>query len=620
MPGPRDPWLTPYVIPVVRAAASGVYRRVVFVCGAQMGKTDCELDLIGHRLDQRPVPILFAGPNKQFLTEQFEPRLMSLLDEAPTLMRKVARGKLNKQTRKVVAGVPVRLAHGGSSTALKSDPAGLAIMDELDEMLKNVKGQGDPLTLVEARGVSYGNGFVTMVSSTPSTGVSDIERDPASGLDMWKVVPAADIGSAIWKLWQLGTRYHWTWQCPHCRSWFVPRFKDLKWPEKATPSEAQRSAYIQCPQGCVEPITEEHKAAMNETGAFVAPGQTIDEDGNVHGEPPESSAASFWVSGLASPFVTFGERAEIFLTAVASGALEEIQTVINAGFGEMWTPGGGDAPEVAEVSRLRLPYLMGDMPKGVMALTAAVDVQPNRLIYVIRGWGSRGTSWLIRFAELWGNTAEPEVWNDLTDVLHERTAGLPIRLCLIDSGYRPDKRDRGPETIIYEYCRLNQRQCRPCKGYDTLRSGAIQVSKIEVTPAGKGAKYGLDLVRINTDWCKQWVHERIRWPQDQPGAFHLPSDISDEYCLQLVSEARIRKPSGKPSWIPVRRDNHAFDCEAMNYAAGYLLNVHRIAPEKPSEKTFEPVTADVRMPSPAAIANVQPRPRRAAPSPYMMRR
>ena len=152
IPGPRDPYLTPYKIDVARAAASGRYRRVVDVSGSQMGKTDAILDVIGHRLDQKPAPILYVGPTKQFVTEQFEPRVLALLDEAPSLRSKVARGKKMTKTRKIVAGVPLRLAHGGSSSALKSDPAALAIVDEVDELVANVKGQGDPVGLVEARG------------------------------------------------------------------------------------------------------------------------------------------------------------------------------------------------------------------------------------------------------------------------------------------------------------------------------------------------------------------------------------------------------------------------------------------------------------------------------------
>ncbi|KRR17592.1 hypothetical protein CQ14_25990 [Bradyrhizobium lablabi] len=109
MPGPRDPKLAPYVIEPERVVASGSSRRVILMLRVQTGKTDAALDCAGQLLDQRPGPILYGGPKKQFLTEQFEPRVMSLLGEAPTLTAKVARGKRMTKTRKPVAGVPARL-------------------------------------------------------------------------------------------------------------------------------------------------------------------------------------------------------------------------------------------------------------------------------------------------------------------------------------------------------------------------------------------------------------------------------------------------------------------------------------------------------------------------------
>jgi phage terminase large subunit GpA-like protein len=568
------------MIPFMRAAAAGTFRRIVAVTAAQSGKSECELDIIGHRLETRPAPIIYVGPTKQFVVEQFEPRLMRLLDEAPSLMRKVQRGKRMTKTRKVVAGVPVRLAHGGSSAALKSDPAAIALIDEYDEILNNVQGQGDPLGLVEARGDTYAD-FVSIVTSTPSMGAVDTEHDEANGLDLWKPAPADEIESPIWKLWQQGTRHHFAWQCPHCRDWFVPRFKLLRWPDGASPSEARRTAYVLCPHAqCGGVMEERHKAALNAGGQYIAPGQTIDADGNVQGDPPETSTASFWVSGLCSPFVSFGQRAEAFLLATQSGDREKIQTVINAGFGELWAPGGGEAPEALEVARLRLPYKFRELPQGVRLLTAGIDVQRNRLVYVIRGWGARATSWLIEHGELWGLTDEPEVWSALSDLLEQPIGRLRIRLALIDSGFRPNKVERGPEHVVYDFCRRHQRLCLPSKGYDTLRAPVI-LSKVEVARTGRALLFGLQLVRINTDWCKLWVHERIRWPSDQPGAFHLASDTSDDYCLQLVSEARIRKPSGRAVWVAQSRSNHYLDCEAMAYAAGYLLNVQRIREAKP---------------------------------------
>ena len=39
LPGPRDPSITPYIVPVERAIHAGTHKRVVMVCGAQMGKS-----------------------------------------------------------------------------------------------------------------------------------------------------------------------------------------------------------------------------------------------------------------------------------------------------------------------------------------------------------------------------------------------------------------------------------------------------------------------------------------------------------------------------------------------------------------------------------------------------
>ncbi|TIL24848.1 MAG: terminase, partial [Mesorhizobium sp.] len=96
------------------------------------------------------------------------------------------------------------------------------------------------------------------------------------------------------------------------------------------------------------------------------PGQTVGPDGVVIGDAAETSTISFWASGLASPFVSFGARAEAFLKAKESGDQQEVRTVINAGFGELYAPAGGDAPEWLEVQRLVLPYARRRVPDGVI--------------------------------------------------------------------------------------------------------------------------------------------------------------------------------------------------------------------------------------------------------------
>jgi phage terminase large subunit GpA-like protein len=556
-----------------REMAATRAKRVVIVTAAQSGKTDTFLDIIGARLDQRPVPILYAGPTKEFVIDQFEPRLMALLDEAPTLKAKVARGKKNKKTIKWVAGVKVRLAHAGSSSALKSDPFGLALVDEYDEMLADVKGQGDPLGLIEARGATYAD-FITGIASTPSLGSVEVEEH-SGGLDFWKISETSEIESGIWKLWQEGTRYHWCWPCPHCEDYFVPRFRLMRWPDRCTPAQGKREAFMACPH-CGGVIENAHKERMNERGAFVAPGQTIDSDGVKSGDPPDSSTISFWVSGLASPFVSFGDRVEGYLLALQSGEQEKIQTAINAGFGECFAQGGGDAPEWQEVANCKTAYASRELPSEAVFLTCGVDVQKTRLVYVIRAWGARQESWLIEHGEIWGDTHLDPVWLDLDEMLSTPIEGMMIRRAFIDSGFKPDGADEViADHKVYEFCRRHARLAFATKGYGS-RATPLSVSRIDVSAKGRKATYGLDLVLLDSDFMKSWVHQRVRWPDDQRGGWHLPADATEEYCRQIASEARIRKPNGRYEWVRRQRANHFLDCEALAYAAAYMIGVQKL--------------------------------------------
>ena len=617
-PGPRDPAFTPYGVPFGRAVASRRFRRVVAVFAAQSGKSETILDVIGARMAQRPAPILYVGPSRQFLTEQFAPRVEALLDEAPTLADRVQRGKRSTMTRKVINGNPLRLAHAGSSTALKSDPAALAIVDEADELMANVKGQGNPIGLVDARGDTVAD-FVMAVVSTPSAGPIETEVDPESGLEFWRPVDPKLVTSTIWRMYQAGTMGHWAVPCPVCSRYFIPRFSAVEWPEtvpdvvdgapvvrKPTPAEIRRLAFLRCSaKACRaeirdEPEGENLKAEMNRRGVYVCPGQSVTLDGEVVGPEPENDTASFWASGLMSPFRTIGDRAAAYVEAARSGDPQSLQTVVNAGLGELFFPRGGDAPEWTEVARLRLPYRFGTVPRSAHILTAGVDVQKNRLVYVIRAWGRRQESWLVEHGEIFGDTIDDATWYGLEDCLKREFDGLTVRRALIDSGFRPGKPDAVPENKVYSFCRQFRRTCMAAKGFAT-RQRPIDVGHIEVGPNGQRAGYSLELARVDSDFFKTYVHERIRWAEDQPGAWHISQDATDDYCRQIVSEARARRISGAHTWVRNSRENHYLDAEALAAAAAHLVGVQRIADNTPDR---EPCAANATGAPSSAVAAV----------------
>lgn len=550
------------------------YEVCTLITGTQMSKTDGVLDVMGWRLDTAPRPQLYVGPSKEFVCEQFEPRLMKLFDEAERLAPLVARGKRNKKTRKTVAGVSVRLAWAGSATSLASDQAGDVYIDEFDKMVGGVKGEGDPFTLAKARADTYADRKIA-VTSTPKRGLLKTYRDKSSGLEFWAVAEPDEIESPIWAKWQSGTRHHWAWCCPHCGEWFIPRVRDLKYPEGATPAEARRNTWLVCPaSGCV--IEESAKAAMNAGGQFVAPGQWFNKAGVVEGDPPDSTNLSLWVSGLASPFLTWGERVEEILSANAMGDAEARQGATNK-VGELWAPAAGEMLDWQVIANRREPYPADVMPDGAVHLTFGGDVQGNRIPYVIRAWGPRSTSWLVRQDELIGDTAEADIWNDLADLLTTTIGGHRIKIAFVDSGFRPGKKTALPVNRVYTFCRRFRRFAYPTKGSSKPLLKPLIKVKPDVTKRGDVHKYGLELIRLDTDYWKSFVHERLVWPNDEPGAFHIHEAATEDYCKQLVAEARVIT-NGKPVWEPVYKDNHFLDAEAMAAAAAYMLNVHRLVP------------------------------------------
>lgn len=558
------------MIPVMRACVDPNVRRVTLVCASQMSKSETALNVICHRLDDDPVPILYVGPTRSNVEKVIEPRLMAALKSSKRLWSTLTRAKMGK-TAKRISGVLVRLGWAGSATELASQEAGLAVLDEIDRMELDVEGEGSPIELVDARLATFQSGKMLLTSS-PTEGNVVEERDPVTGLVHWKVAETGSVGSSIWKMWQEGSRHEWAWPCPECLEYFVPRRSLLEWTPNdatATPVQAFRTARLACPH-CGALIEDGHKRWMNERGLYVAPGQSA-RDGVVSGPEPETDHLSFWVSGMCSPWRSFGHRARALVEARLSHDHERIKTVTNTGFGELYRM-GGEAPEWQDVMGRAGGYLMGEVPKGAEWLTCGVDVQKDRLIAAVRGWGYGLESWLVRFEEIWGDTSHPETWARLRELVLEREyAGLTIRKCVIDSGYKPG--EESSDHIVYAFCRQMGGVVVPAKGHDRLEK-LTYASQIDIRENGKLIKNGLQLWHIDSDRTKGFVHGRLRLELDADGRFHLPSDVTESYCQELVAEARVATLTGHATWVRLRKANHALDCEAMNVAAIHMLGGH----------------------------------------------
>jgi len=111
-----------------------------------------------------------------------------------------------------------------------------------------------------------------------------------------------------------------------------------------------------------------------------------------------------------------------------------------------------------------------------------------------------------------------------------------------------------------------------------FKLAAKSINKLRVITAINKAAFNRQCAVMKI--FKRWIHERIEREPGLPGGFHLPEDVSDDYCKQLVSEARIVKPSGKVVWQKIFKDNHYFDCEVLQVAGAYSLNLQQVTAEQ----------------------------------------
>lgn len=609
-PGPFRPERTPYMIPIQRAATNPLVRIISVICASQMAKTESLFNVIGACLDDDPGPVLYVAPTREVVETTIEPRLMDMLRSSPDLAAGLKEGKANKKTSKLINGTQCRLAWAGSASQLASQPVQLAVMDEIDRMSFDVEGEGSPIQLVKARLRTYPNSKL-ILTSTPLIGNVTEEHNDETGLTHWGVASPEDVSSTIWRSWQTGTRFEWSWPCPDCSEYFIPRFNLLRWPKKATPAQARKLARVICPHCGVE-IEDRFKTSMNRNGRYVDDAGYVLEEDEYDG--PYNDHWSFWVSGLCSPWVPWGQCAEEFLTATRSGDTANVQGVINTVFGELFRTGGA-APPWQEVKALGGGYLMGEFPAGPLALTCGVDVQADRLVYAVRGWSYNMESWLIRKGELFGATDNVQVWDLLADLMVEKFGnGMTIRTMAIDSGYRPGDKFTRPDHMVYKFCRRFPGYAVPTKGHDML-SKPLHSSLIDVQVDGKIIKRGLQLWHLDSNYFKTFVHSKLGQDIASAGSWHIPSDIDDDYCQQITSEAKAILPSGKVHWIRVRKENHLLDCEALNVAAAHMLNAPNWRTRNTKAKTADdiaPSAATAPVPSVSGAPSPTPARRQQA--------
>ena len=171
------------------------------------------------------------------------------------------------------------------------------------------------------------------------------------------------------------TQEHYYVPCPFCKEYQV-----IEWERIMIINEDPKTAFLEC-KACKKEIKEFYKTEMLQAGRWVA-------------KFPEREVVGFHISSLYSPLGWYSWKEAVTDFAKAKDSTEKMKTFYNTVLGRTWKE-RGDAPDWEKIYLRRENYKIGVVPKEVVFLTQAVDIQKDRIELEVVGWGEDKENWSI---------------------------------------------------------------------------------------------------------------------------------------------------------------------------------------------------------------------------------
>ena len=546
---------TPYMREIMDALSpASPVQRVVFMKAAQVGATEAGNCFIGFVMHHAPGPMLAVQPTVELAKRNSRQRIDPLIEESPELRERVkparSRDAGNTMLSKEFAGGILIMTGANSAVGLRSTPARYIFLDEVDAYPASADEEGDPVTLAEARSLTFAHRRKVFLVSTPTIrGLSRIERE----------YEASD-----------QRRYHVP--CPHCGLMQWLRFERLRW-DKGRPETAE----YHC-EGCDTAIAEHHKTAMLEGGEWRATAIAADP-----------TTVGYHLSALYSPIGWLSWARIARAHEAAQGNDEAMRAFRNTVLGETWFE-TGEAPDWQRLADRREAWTPGTVPVGGLFLTAGADVQKDRIEVDVWAWGRGLESWLVDHIVIEGGPGDPACWQNLTDLLgrtwaHASGQHLTIARLAIDTGYET--------SAVYGWARaVGFAQVAPVKGLEGFNraSPVTGPTYVDATIGGKRLRRGARLWTVATSTFKAETYRFLR--QDRPtreeqdagtscppGTIHLPEWAEGEWLKQLTAEqlttVKTRRGFTKLEWQKLRERNEALDARVYARAAAWITGADR---------------------------------------------
>lgn len=563
---------TPYLKAIMDCLSpTSPVERVVFMKAAQLGATEMGSNWIGYVIHHAPGPMMAVWPTVEMAKRNSKQRIDPLIEESPALAELIAPARSRDSGNTILAkefrGGVLVMTGANSAVGLRSMPVRYLFLDEVDGYPLDVEGEGDAISLAEARTRTFARRKIFIVSTPTISGASTIEREYEASDQRRYFVP-----------------------CPHCshRQWL--RFEQLRW-DKGQPDTA---AYV-C-ESCDEPIAEHHKTWMLEHGEWRAMSEST------------GKTAGFHLSSLYSPvgWRSWREVAAAWENAVdkESGSAAAIKTFKNTELGEAWIE-EGEAPDWQRLVERREDYRIGTVPLEGLLLVGAADVQKDRIEASVWAFGRGKASWLVEHRVLMGDTARDTVWKRLAELVaenwtHASGASMPLARFALDTGFATQE--------SYAFVRAcHDPRVMAVKGVPRGAALIGTPTAVDVTQRGKKLRRGVKVYSVAVSIAKLEFYNNLKksavvaedgvstvYPT---GYVHLPK-IDVEFVQQLCAEQLVtrRNRNGFPvrEWQKMRERNEALDCYVYARAAASSAGLDRF-----EERHWRELERQLGLPHPA---------------------
>jgi phage terminase large subunit GpA-like protein len=574
--------VTPALRGILSAASDRKVRKIVTQKSAQVGYTaGVVCNVLAYHTHYRPSPQIAMFPREKSATdfdaEKFTPMVRATKALSARIQLK-SRAQGNSTTRKRYPGGFIKFVASNSPSDVKSTSARVGIIEEPDDTSKDVRGQGNSITLLGERLKSYAPGELLLIGGTPTAkGASQIEKEMRTTDQRYFMVTCHDCGEE------------------HTPSWAhvtIPEVDDQA--EREIYGKYRwESAYYSCPH-CGSIWTDDDRIAAIKAAA------ARPDKGWV--PTAKSSTPGFYLNELLSTFD--GSRvpilAEKYLVAkyeMDRGEPEKMVAFRNSTEGLPWEY-KGELPEEDELRERAEDYAEWSCPAGGLLAVMSVDVQHDRLAVTVWVIGRGEEMWLAYWGEHHGQTIVPHqgAWVDLEQLMtkhvrHATGAKMPIAAVGIDCS------DGQTSDATYAFVRKHDRgMARPVLA---LKGASDAVGKVEIwtTPkavdpnkrATKATRAGVKVNIVGSAKAKDlilgWAQEggRVRLSGIGPGRMHWYKGVRDDFFEQLLGEMKIpsRYNPRVREWTErTDRRNEALDCTVY---ALYLSRHLRLHLKKPHE-------------------------------------